>query len=171
MFYIIDGTGEDDDYRYFKEMEHGFCFNLFKKLNNQNSEKGVEVSFSSKPWIDSKASAFVTGAVYLRGPVLNGHNTFDIASRMLKNFILPNFKKNESNQKSDSIFLVGHSRGGAAVNYIAYKLSDLKINVKAMFLFDAVDKTFNMINQFNGSTTCEYDLEFIPNNVKTLNPL
>lgn len=126
MMFIIDGTGETDDTTYMADMERGFCKQLSLKLGEQ--------------------------AEYMRGPRVDGLDTFDIADKMLQKimyyhdtgstrtgsmFIDPNNRP----KKFDDIFLAGHSRGGCAVIYIAKKLKEKGINVKAMFLFDAVART------------------------------
>lgn len=66
---------------------------------------------------------------YLRGPDLLGRKTEDIAETML------------SRIQPGKIFLAGHSRGGAAVIWIANKLKAQGKTVDAMFLYDAVDCT------------------------------
>jgi hypothetical protein len=133
MMFIIDGTGDGDDKKdkdgetkYSKDMSRGFCYQLYLKLGSQ--------------------------AEYMRGPEVDGLDTFDIADKMLQMimyyhdtgstrtgsmFIDPNNRP----KKFDDIFLAGHSRGGCAVIYIARKLKEKGINVKAMFLFDAVART------------------------------
>ena len=109
MIFIIDGTGETADKTYMADMSRGFCYQLYLKLGRQ--------------------------AEYMRGPRVDGLNTFDIADEMLEKimnyyhtgttgpmFIDPNNRPKD--QKLDDIFLAGHSRGGCAVIYIAQKLKD-----------------------------------------------
>jgi hypothetical protein len=74
---------------------------------------------------------------YERGPSLDGYRTFDKAEAF--------FKKIRSNPRlgREPLFLAGHSRGGAAVIRIAQLLKPNNIEVKAMFLFDAVDRTLS----------------------------
>ena len=135
MMFIIDGTGETDDTTYMADMERGFCKQLSLKLGKQ--------------------------AKYMRGPRVDGLNTFDIADKMLEAILeyyysepidltVNNSKQVDINQiiadalkpkTAKPIFLAGHSRGGCAVIYIAQKLKEKGINVKAMFLFDAVART------------------------------
>ena len=142
MMFIIDGTGDGDDKKdkdgetkYSKDMSRGFCYQLYLKLGSQ--------------------------AEYMRGPEVDGLDTFDIADKMLEAILeyyysepidltVNNSKQVDINQiiadalkpkTAKPIFLAGHSRGGCAVIYIAQKLKEKGINVKAMFLFDAVART------------------------------
>ena len=48
MFFIIDGTGSEDDNEYFDEMKVGFCYNLYKKLNFIDSSALNRLSHSSQ---------------------------------------------------------------------------------------------------------------------------
>jgi hypothetical protein len=56
MMFIIDGTGETDDTTYMADMERGFCKQLSLKLGKQ--------------------------AKYMRGPRVDGLNTFDIVTAL-----------------------------------------------------------------------------------------
>ena len=145
MIFIIDGTGETADKTYMADMSRGFCYQLYLKLGRQ--------------------------AEYMRGPRVDGLNTFDIADEMLEKimnyyhtgttgpmFIDPNNRPKD--QKLDDIFLAGHSRGGCAVIYIAQKLKEKGIKVKAMFLFDAVARTHR------GVPIVGEDFDEIPDNVE-----
>ncbi len=87
---------------------------------------------------------------YSRGPTNSGFTTFDIADVVLKNI----YRKLKDTPKL-RLYLAGHSRGGAAVIYIAKELQKAKISVNAMFLFDAVDRAVQ-----------GPDLQTIPRNVK-----
>ena len=86
---------------------------------------------------------------YYRGPSVDGRQTFDIAKLVLKDLL-----DERKRSHRDDIFLAGHSRGGAAVVWIAKQLNQMGVAVKAMFLFDAVDRTL----QFS-------DLDVVPGNV------
>jgi hypothetical protein len=71
--------------------------------------------------------------IYLRGPTLPGQNMVD-ASREGHNFI---HRKRRGNEP---ILLTGYSRGAAGVVDIAQRLQRRRIPVKAMLLFDCVDR-------------------------------
>lgn len=77
-------------------------------------------------------------AVYLRGPTLFGSETYDIAEAML-GFILSDLKA----RPGLDIVLAGHSRGGSAVIWIARKLAERDVPVRAMLLFDAVRRALS----------------------------
>lgn len=98
-----------------------------------------------------KLSQQISDSNYSRGPTNSGLTTFDIADVVLKDIKLK-LKVNPNVR----LFLAGHSRGGAAVIYIAKELQKAKVSVQAMFLFDAVDRTLQAT-----------DLQTIPNNVKS----
>jgi pimeloyl-ACP methyl ester carboxylesterase len=72
-------------------------------------------------------------ARYLRGPTIRGLETWAIADIML-GAVQADLK----DRPKQDIVLAGHSRGGAAVIYLARKLADAGVAVKAMILFDAV---------------------------------
>lgn len=225
MMFIIDGTGDGNDELYKQDMDRGFCKQLELKLGKQ--------------------------AEYLRGPRVDGLNTFDIADKMLNKIVTyyetgvaglqlidlnntlnqekydhiyfitrvtraqlieahtylinsryistinamganftriipsapndirkivanidPRLNPSDDMKKyinslcmycslfDDDIFLAGHSRGGCAVIYIAQKLKEKGIKVKAMFLFDAVARTHK------GVPILGDDFEEIPDNVR-----
>jgi hypothetical protein len=75
---------------------------------------------------------------YHRGPVPDGNDTYKIADDMMDTYLSDGLKAGED------LYLVGHSRGGAAVIYIAQQLKLRKIPVRAMFLYDAVDRVVAM---------------------------
>lgn len=77
------------------------------------------------------------GGWYERGPSIDGWSTFSKAEACFS-WILQNPRL-----KTEPLFLAGHSRGGAAIIRVAQLLKTKRIPVKAMFLFDAVDRTLN----------------------------
>lgn len=85
---------------------------------------------------------------YFRGPIGPGGGLGDAINGGL-DFIMA--RRKSGNQ---DILLTGYSRGGLGVLVIAEKLRSRKIPVKAMMLFDAVDR-----HAF-------YDADSIPNNVE-----
>ncbi len=88
---------------------------------------------------------------YWRGPTTLGRETAGIADEVLEAVLswrrLPH--------RSAKLFLAGHSRGGAAVIYVAHALNKRGIDVDAMFLFDAVNRTGNLFR----------DADTVPGNV------
>jgi len=80
------------------------------------------------------SSELSNNAVYHRGPTLPGAETYGIAAMMLSQ----NWPRIRS---ASPLFLAGHSRGGASVISIAFMLRDRNVDVEAMFLFDAVNRT------------------------------
>ena len=76
------------------------------------------------------------GAFYYRGPSMSGLETYS----RLKELASLIQRLNRIDPK-DPTYLAGHSRGGAAVIALAYALEQLEIDVKAMFLYDAVERT------------------------------
>ncbi len=105
--YLIDGTGPENWKVYERDMQRGFCMQL-KKQNGDRVE-------------------------YLRGPTLQGRETWFIGETILQ-FI----KTDRAKYPKMRILLGGHSRGGAAAIYVARKLKEEKITVHGMVLFDAV---------------------------------
>ena len=117
MIIIIDGTGDYGRDSYAKAMAGGFC----KKVQ----------FLAGRP---SQSSEKAKGAVlYHRGPGLAGTETYAIADEMLS-------KVPRRWDPKEDMYLVGHSRGGAAVIYAAQELEKRGISVRAMVLFDAVDR-------------------------------
>ena len=112
MLYVIDGTGSNSDKEYRHSMAHGFCRHMEREFGGQ----------------------------YFRGP-----NTLDFGKSTLKlaaevsERIFENMNSSPTRFR-EPIFLAGHSRGGAAAIRVAGKLGDKGINVRALFLFDAVDR-------------------------------
>lgn len=179
--FIIDGTGEDKDSEYFKIMGDSFCSTLYSKLSGlPSSSTSHNLSYQEKfSYTHSSTSSPVNNinffVKYLRGPTILGFNTEDIAYMMLKEIDLY-ILECQRQKVEPSIYLIGHSRGGAAVIYIAYHLNQKRHptypviqapntprylepirKVKAMFLFDAVDRYW---------TSDNIDLEEVPNNVE-----
>lgn len=76
---------------------------------------------------------------YWRGPTLSGWHTTDIAGYVTDAII----KWRGTSQRQEKLFLAGHSRGGAAAIFVAQALKKNNVEVEAMFLFDAVDRTVN----------------------------
>jgi len=72
---------------------------------------------------------------YHRGPTLAGRETYTIA-----NIVYGAIKKYGLLGK-EPLFLAGHSRGGAAVIYVAWQLKKSGHSVDALFLFDAVERS------------------------------
>jgi hypothetical protein len=92
-----------------------------------------------------------TGGYYSRGPSLTGVETPALAAKVAALIV-----KDLVSDFSAPIYLAGHSRGGAAVIWAAKILDAANVSIKAMFLFDAVDRT-----------TYNVDLTLIPKNVLT----
>lgn len=76
---------------------------------------------------------------YWRGPTLSGWETADIA-RHVKEAVV---QWKGAAAQGEKLFLAGHSRGGAAAIFAAQALKPHGIEIDAMFLFDAVDRTVN----------------------------
>ena len=84
--------------------------------------------------------AWEFGGVYRRGPT-----TFDVSQRT-STIASEVFDKIIAARKDpkEPIYLAGHSRGGAAVIRVAEKLGERQIKVKALFLFDAVNRSLDV---------------------------
>lgn len=90
-------------------------------------------------------------AVYIRGPIGPGGGMPEGIAEGL------NFIRSKRQQKpNESILLTGYSRGALGVVVIAKELKTQNINVKALMMFDCVDRHV------------AYDAEVIPNNVATV---
>ncbi|HEU0175367.1 MAG TPA: hypothetical protein VFV58_13990 [Blastocatellia bacterium] len=85
---------------------------------------------------------------YLRGPVVGGGGLLEASSEGL-NFVLAKRRAGVN----EPILLTGYSRGAAGVIFIATRLQSQNIDVKAMLLFDCVDRQGDI------------DATVIPNNV------
>jgi hypothetical protein len=100
--------------------------------------------YSDEAYTRSMAAGFCrqiekrTSGYYHRGPVPDGSDTYKIANDMMNKYLSDGLKPGED------LYLVGHSRGGASVIYIAQQLKLRKIPVRAMFLYDAVDRVIAM---------------------------
>ena len=88
------------------------------------------------------------GTAYWRGPVALGGGLVP-AIKGAYNYIVERRRQNSS----DPVLLTGYSRGAAGVVSLAKKLKDNNINVRAMLLFDCVDRHMFI------------DADVIPNNV------
>jgi hypothetical protein len=130
MLYVIDGTGSNSDKEYRHSMAHGFCRRMEREF----------------------------GAQYFRGPnTLDfGKSTLKLAAEVYERI----FEKITSSPDRfrEPIFLAGHSRGGAAAIRVAGKLGDKGINVRALFLFDAVDRAtdFTFTSQIPNNVEMTY---------------
>ncbi|MCT2558619.1 hypothetical protein N0B51_06465 [Tsuneonella sp. YG55] len=122
MLTVIDGTGDANGLTYRRNMTGGMCDRLAKAYKGR----------------------------YYRGPVLDGHDTFDIAESAYRDI------RADAALGRQPLFLAGHSRGGAAVIRVAQWLKRDGVSVEAMFLYDAVDRTFNPF----------VDVQIVPSNVK-----
>ena len=89
--------------------------------------------------------------IYMRGPSIDGLSTF----RRGKIVAFKIMAARVTGTADEPIFLAGHSRGGAAVIHAAQLLDVVGIKVKAMFLYDAVDRTVDT----------DIDVSSIPANV------
>lgn len=122
MLYIVDGTGPLSDTQYAVSMAGSHC----AVLHHLNKPKSL----------------------YFRGPDLWSaiKTTGGIADTVLQAVMQEEFPPallapGQRQAPKSKIFLVGHSRGGAAVVKVAQKLDEKGITVAGMFLFDAVDRT------------------------------
>lgn len=113
----VDGTGPFSDQVY----ETTFQSSHVSKLCNSNS---FQKSFRR------------------RGPSADGVKTDNKARELLTEIL--DFKAGQAGDVD--IFLTGYSRGGAAVIHLAHLLKEKGIPVRAMYLFDAVDRTLERFN-------------------------
>ncbi len=90
-------------------------------------------------------------ARYIRGPVLLGGGVVEGISDGV-GFIETKHRQ----MPNEPILLTGYSRGAAEAVAVAQRLQSLKINVKALMLFDCVDRSADM------------DSGIIPNNVENV---
>ena len=107
----IDGTGDFSDRSYSTEFENSFVHRV------QNF------------WYFAERN-------YQRGPSLEGATTHAKGQRLAQ--VISEYVRGKTEYE---IYLTGYSRGGAAVIHTANLLQVKGISVKAMFLFDAVDRT------------------------------
>jgi hypothetical protein len=137
MLYLIDGTGEffDDPgvlgSGYKLEMKDSFCNRLYNRLGPRDSK-------------------------YMRGPSLSGIETKAIAFQLAALVSIRdagNWSMDDT--EPEAIYICGYSRGGAAAIIAAQYLNLRSRPIKAMFLFDAVDRTI-----------FDWDAATIPGNVK-----
>lgn len=77
--------------------------------------------------------------LYWRGPTDLGFETTDIAAEVVQAVL----QWRKIRRPESKLFMAGHSRGGAAVIFAAQQLQEQSVDVDAMFLYDAVDMTFN----------------------------
>ena len=117
MLYVIDGTGSNSDKEYRHGMAHGFCRRMEKEFGAHYFREPVTLDFG-------KSTIKIAAEVYDR--IFEGINR-------------------STNRSREPIFLAGHSRGGAAAIRVAGKLGNKGINVRALFLFDAVDRATDFV--------------------------
>lgn len=122
MIYIVNGSGPSNDGDYAVEMAGSHCWVLYF-MNKSN-------------------------AYYWRGPGMFDcfPNTAAIADKVFDELMKSEFPTSLSApgtrpRPKSNIYLIGYSRGGAAVLKIAQMLARQDIPVTAMFLFDAVDQS------------------------------
>ena len=127
MLFIVDGTGPAGP-AYEKDMERGFCARLHKELGKSKSR-------------------------YLRGPTALGFETDDLARQVVEQ--LREYRRLVGSN-GGKLYLAGHSRGGAAVIMAAKMLRAEGVFISAMFLFDAVDRTFFLGNQLEVPGNVEF---------------
>lgn len=134
MIFCIDGTGEQDPQKYFNDMKRGFCYHIAQQYKGSVYRRGPE-KFGTETWsIGTEILAKILNAKLAyapNAPKLTMPTTRSIAAAIAKKHIIVN---------DVPITLVGHSRGGAACIYVAYRLQEMNIKVNAMLLFDAVDR-------------------------------
>lgn len=127
MLYIVDGTGPLSNDDYAVSMAGSHC-SVIHKLNRSN-------------------------AFYFRGPSMLSavKSTGGIADQVLRKVMEMEFPPaflapGQRQGPRTPIYLVGHSRGGAAVVRVAQMLGEERVAVNGMFLFDAVDRTLFLDN-------------------------
>lgn len=118
IYFGVDGTGPSDDDEYIAAFAQSHVQRIWKEWHTPT-------------------------AGYIRGPSLTGSETKGL---MEKGFVWINEKLKlnpipEGSKRQNRIFLSGYSRGGAAVIALAHKLKDAGIDVHALLLFDAVDRS------------------------------
>ncbi len=126
IFYGIDGTGPDNDDEYRAAFVDSYVQRIFK-----------DTYFGERS--------------YVRGPTMSGSETLSLANAAARH-VAQKYKEFQDNQKPipyldpgpPRIFLSGYSRGGAAVINVAAQLNAQGIPVHAMFLFDAVDRAWDL---------------------------
>ncbi len=114
--FIVDGTGNGDDKKYKEDMQFGFC----RQIEAENSNTSL----------------------YLRGPDAASLNAYSVSANA--NRILSIIEESTKRSGKSGICLIGYSRGGATVVKIAQEIQSRglqgKVEVDAMFLFDAVQR-------------------------------
>jgi hypothetical protein len=115
LFLGIDGSGESDDKVYALDFAN---------------------SFVKQFW---RGGLFNKGG-YLRGPGMMGSETRGLVNSG-RAWVIDAVGDLNRHKTPYRLFLSGYSRGGAAVTEIAFELKGLGINVHALLLFDAVDKS------------------------------
>jgi hypothetical protein len=114
-------------------------------MSDQEYREAMKNSFVRRIWRHSP----LANRYYYRGPDWSGTGPNLIRPHSLVEQIR-HFRQSED----ERIYMTGYSRGAAIVINAAVLLRDQRIFVEAMFLFDAVDRSF------------ELDADFIPSNVR-----
>ncbi len=109
----IDGTGSSDDSSYASAYQHSFVNEIYDRSRVKNK-------------------------YYFRGPSLLGFERK--ALKTILDATLSGGQSFANPRRKFKILLMGWSRGGAACIHIAKELQRYNIDVKAMLLFDPVDR-------------------------------
>jgi hypothetical protein len=129
----IDGSGPDDDAEYRRAFAHSFL---------------------------SQIDAQTTQAHHLhyRGPNLSGGHllSLDEVARQVRSL----YDSETAGDRAPQVFLAGYSRGAAAMVHVAYLLQPMGIDVDALFLFDAVDRSIDI-----GDSLPTGNVDVVPRNV------
>src|SRR5690348_7855858 len=116
MLAAIDGTGPYLDSSYTARMQNSFVHQI--SLRTQ-----------------------IANAVYYRGPDLTGSSA---TGKLTRPIIIAAEVMRSVKAGDTTVFLTGYSRGGAMAINVASMLADWDIEVEAIFLFDAVDRSLEL---------------------------
>jgi hypothetical protein len=129
----IDGSGPDDDAEYRSAFAHSFLGQIDR------------VTTQAAHW-------------WFRGPNMTGGHQVPLDA--VAERIQQQYDTDTAGDRPTQVFLAGYSRGAAGVVHVAYLLERMGIEVDAMFLFDAVDRS-----SLIGDSLPTGNVEVVPRNV------
>jgi hypothetical protein len=152
LVFIFDGTGPVDDVTYSRNFSDGFCKRLQRETGTPEDQYWRGVPGEKPEWWDVRKWNGLREGCWTRTMLTRTEAAFE----MWRQRNLPGMKR--------KVYLIGYSRGGGSAIAFAHKINELGIDVDALFLFDAVNMTWDLL----ASSSSDDNSFRIPPNVLAL---